>query len=53
VSDFVLGSDAATAIGRFQPDGPTVYRATNVPGALLRPTREAAMQDARDARQEA
>lgn len=37
-------SDAARAVGRFNPSGPTGYRA-DVPGAVLRHSRDAAVTD--------
>ena len=41
----VHGSDAATIVGRFSPDGPTGYRAATAPDAPLRETRAEAVAD--------
>jgi hypothetical protein len=41
----VLGSDAAVAVGRFDPDGPLGYRARTAPDAPLRATRAEAVAD--------
>lgn len=43
----VLGSDAARAVGRFNPDGPLGYRAATAPDAPLRATRAEAEEDER------
>jgi hypothetical protein len=48
VSDRILGSDAARAVGRFRTDGPLGYRAKSAPDAPLRATRAEAEQDERD-----
>jgi hypothetical protein len=40
-----LGSDAARAVGIFNPDGPTGYRAKSMPYAPLRATRAEAVAD--------
>jgi hypothetical protein len=45
MSDRVLGSDAAVAVGRFSPDGPKGYRAKD--GGPLRATRVEAEYDQR------
>lgn len=45
MSDRVLGSDAARAVGRFRAEGPLGYRAKSVPDAPLRPTRPEAVSD--------
>lgn len=42
---WVHDSSTVRAIDRFNPDGPSGYRATN-PGALVRDTRDEAMRDA-------
>jgi hypothetical protein len=42
-----LGSAAARAVGRFNPEGPTGYRAATAPDAPLRPSRSAARADER------
>lgn len=41
----ILGTDAAVAVGRFEPDGPRGYRAKS--GGPLRKTRVAAERDYR------
>lgn len=41
----VLGSDAAVAIGRFNPEGVEGYRASTLPDAPLRATRAEATDD--------
>lgn len=40
-----IGTDAAVAIGRFNPDGPAGYRAAHSPDAPLRASREEAETD--------
>lgn len=45
--DRILGSDAARAVGRFRPEGPTGYRAKSDPAAPLRATRAEAEADER------
>lgn len=41
----VIPSDAARAVGRFRPEGPIGYRASNDAAAPLRSTRQAAVED--------
>lgn len=41
----VIGSDAARAVGRFNPKGPDGYRAASMPDAPLRATRAEAVND--------
>jgi hypothetical protein len=41
----VIPADAARAVGRFQPEGPSGYRASNVEDAPLRATRAEAVAD--------
>lgn len=43
----IFGSDAARAVGRFDPDGPRGYRAATMPDAPLRETRAEAEADER------
>lgn len=43
----VMGSDAARAVGRFNPDGAEGYRAATAPNAPLRATRAEAVEDER------
>lgn len=45
VSDYVLGSDAARAVGRFRVEGPLGYRARSDINAPLRATRAEAEAD--------
>ena len=47
VDGWVLGSDAARAVGRFNPAGPDGYRAATAPNAPLRKTRKEAASDER------
>lgn len=42
-----MGSDAAVAVGRFDPAGVHGYRARTAPGAPLRATRAEAVEDER------
>lgn len=44
-SPFVVPARAATAVGRFRPEGVLGYRATDVPNAPLRASREEAQVD--------
>lgn len=41
----ILGSDAARAVGRFNADGPTGYRARSLPDGPIRATRAEAECD--------
>jgi hypothetical protein len=50
--EFIMGSDAARAIGRFNPDGLDGYQAASAPNAPLRATREEAVDDERVWREE-
>jgi hypothetical protein len=50
---FTLGSDAARAVGRFRPEGPLGYKASTMPDAPLRDTREEAVADERAYREQA
>lgn len=43
----IMGADSARAVGRFKADGPDGYRAATAPGALLRSSRAAAVEDER------
>lgn len=43
-SGWIIPADATRAIGRFNTDGPTGYRA-DIPDAPVRATRAAAVQD--------
>lgn len=43
----VMGSDAARAVGRFNPAGVDGYRAATAPNAPLRRTRAGAVEDER------
>lgn len=43
-----MGSDAAYAVGRFDPDGVKGYRAATMPNAPLRATRTEAVADERE-----
>jgi hypothetical protein len=45
MTDRILGSDAAVAVGRFNPDGPDGYQAKS--GGPLRATRAEAEADER------
>lgn len=47
MSDRTLGSDAARAVGRFDPAGERGYRAATAPGAPVRATRDEAVEDER------
>lgn len=42
-----MGSNSAVAVGRFNPGGVAGYRAATAPGAALRLTRAAAVEDER------
>ncbi len=45
MSDRVLGSNAAVVVGRFDPAGPSGYRARTLPNAPTRMTRDEAVID--------
>lgn len=47
MSDRIMGSDAAYAVGRFKADGLDGYRAKSAPSAPLRDTRAEAVEDER------
>lgn len=49
---YIIPTDAVTAVGRFNPDGPTGYRArgTYVKEAPVRATRDEAIADIREAK---
>lgn len=44
----VMRADAARAVGRFDPAGPTGYRAASAPDAPLRASRDEAVADERE-----
>ena len=45
MSGWIIGSDWARAVGRFNPEGPDGYRAVTMPHAPLRKTRDEAVAD--------
>lgn len=45
MSDRILGSDAARAVGCFRPEGPIGYRAKSLPNGPLRATSAEAEAD--------
>ena len=45
VNGWIIGSDWARAVGRFNPEGPDGYRAATMPDAPLRETRDEAVAD--------
>lgn len=47
LSPLINGSDAARAVGRFNPTGPIGYKASTAPNAPLRATRAEAVTDER------